>query len=382
MRLAVALLVILPWLSGGVSRAAEQWAILDVAAVPYLTSQGRDSYQDFLLMDVPRAMAVASHGQYGWYGGGHSIEDARARALKSCADKGGTDCAIYAEDLQVVWQGRAPQKLPSVPGPLIATRDYAFAPDTRFFWWGPQSARGVLVWGHGKGNGYDGRGQQPPDWVRAFNNGGFDIVRFEREPFADTADAAAEWLRKGLTTLRARGWRMVVVAGQSRGAWNSLQVLDTPGLADAVIAVSPASFSSQGTQEADLFRILHGIRASTARVAVAQFKGDVICARDAGSDRYAEHAIAAAGRGRAGDRPAGGHLRARRRQFGRLRPAVWPLSAAVCHSTCGAERLRDGRSLLIRRPGGFGGFRSATDRTPPGCRAPAESGPARQNRRP
>ena len=112
-------------------------------AVPYLTSQGRSSYQDFLLMDVPRAMAVASSGQYGWYGGGHSIEDARARALKSCADKGGADCAIYAEDLQVVWQGRPPQQLPPVPGPLIATRDYAFAPDARFFWWGPQTARGV-----------------------------------------------------------------------------------------------------------------------------------------------------------------------------------------------------------------------------------------------
>jgi hypothetical protein len=60
MRLAVALLVILPWLSGATSRAGEpQWAILDVAAVPHLTSQGRSSYQDFLLMDVPRAMAIA-----------------------------------------------------------------------------------------------------------------------------------------------------------------------------------------------------------------------------------------------------------------------------------------------------------------------------------
>jgi hypothetical protein len=145
-RLAAAFLVILAWLCGATSEAAEpQWAILDVAGVPYLTSQGRSSYQDFLLMDVPRAMAIASSGQYGWYGGGHSIEDVRARALKSCADKGGADCAIYAEDLQVVWQGRPLQQLPPVPGPLIATRDYAFAPDARFFWWGPQTARGVLV---------------------------------------------------------------------------------------------------------------------------------------------------------------------------------------------------------------------------------------------
>jgi len=68
-----------------------------------------------------------------------------------------------------------------------------------------------------------------------------------------------------------------VVAGQSRGAWNSLQMLDTPGLADAVIALSPASFNSsnQSTQEADLYRILHAARSPAARVAVAQFNGDV-----------------------------------------------------------------------------------------------------------
>jgi hypothetical protein len=38
-----------------------------------------------------------------------------------------------------VWQGRQPRQLPAVPGPLIATRDYAFAPDARFSWWGPHT---------------------------------------------------------------------------------------------------------------------------------------------------------------------------------------------------------------------------------------------------
>jgi hypothetical protein len=111
--------------------------------------------------------------------------------------------------------------------------------------------------------------------VRAFNNAGFDIIRFDRSPTTDYADDAADWLRNGLRTLRAQGWRMMVVGGQSRGAWNSLQVLDTPGLADAVIAVSPARFSSQTTQEADLSGILHAAHSPAARVAVAQFKGDI-----------------------------------------------------------------------------------------------------------
>jgi pimeloyl-ACP methyl ester carboxylesterase len=75
--------------------------------------------------------------------------------------------------------------------------------------------------------------------------------------------------------LRARGWRKVVVAGQSRGAWNSLQVLDTPGLADAVIAISPASFTGTETQGADFNRILNNARSPAARVAVVRFKGDI-----------------------------------------------------------------------------------------------------------
>jgi hypothetical protein len=276
MRCIAAILCAVAALDIGIARAAEPAIpVLDVGAVPYLKAQGRASYADFLLMNLPRAVGVASDGRYGWYGGAASIEDARAKALKSCGDKGGADCAIYAEDLQVVWQARAPVALPTVPGALIEARDYAFVPDPRFIWHGPQAARGLLVWAHGKGNGYDGRGQQPPPSVRALNNAGFDIVRFERAPSMDYVDEAADWLRKGLATLRARGWRMVVVGGQSRGAWNSLQVLDTPGVADAVIAVSPASFSGPASQEADLSRILRAIRSSNARVVVAQFKGDV-----------------------------------------------------------------------------------------------------------
>jgi hypothetical protein len=248
--------------------------VLDVTAVPYLTSKGRASYADFLLANLPRAVAVASNGACGWFGGATTIDNVRSRALKSCADKGGMDCAIYAEDLQVVWPGRTPAALPAVPGPQIEARDYAFSPDSRFIWYGPQAARGLFVWSHGKGGALDGRNLQPPPFVRAFNNAGFDVIRFGRNPSADYVDEAADWLRKGLATLRQKGWRTIVAGGQSRGAWNSLQVLDTPGLADAVIADSPASFSGQATQEAELYRILRADRSPAARVAVAQFHGD------------------------------------------------------------------------------------------------------------
>lgn len=117
---------------------------------------------------------------------------------------------------------------------------------------------------------------QPQSYVRAFNNAGFDVVRFARGPLTDYADSAEGWLREALPKLRARGWRMLVVGGQSRGARNSLQMLDTPGLADAVIAVSPASLDSNAiaVQAAEVYRITHAANAPTTRVAIAQFRGD------------------------------------------------------------------------------------------------------------
>ena len=250
--------------------------VLDVGAVPYMNPEGRASYDRFLLLNLPRAFALSSTGTTGRWGGG-TLEQARAKALATCATNGATDCAIYAEDLTVVWPGRPRVDPPAVPGPLIAGDGYAFVPDPRFIWHGPQSARGLFVWGHGKSpNQLDLSDEQPPGYVRAFNDVGFDVVRFARKPASDRADAAEGWLRDALPKLRALGWRMLVVGGQSRGAWNSLQMLDTPGLADAVIAVSPASLNSAlpAAQAAEVYRITHAANAPTTRVAIAQFKDD------------------------------------------------------------------------------------------------------------
>jgi pimeloyl-ACP methyl ester carboxylesterase len=114
-------------------------------------------------------------------------------------------------------------------------------PDERFIWWGPEQARGVLVFGHGKEALTDLRGRQPHSWTRHFNNAGFDVWRFDREPNADGARRAAAWLRDDLAELRGRGYRQVIVAGQSRGGWNALMVLNRPGLADVTIAIAAAA---------------------------------------------------------------------------------------------------------------------------------------------
>ena len=79
--------------------------------------------------------------------------------------------------------------------------------------------------------------------------------------------------------MRKRGYRRIVVGGQSRGGWNSLQMLTHPGLADAVIAVSPSAHSERGAsnliaQYDDLRRIFDDALPQPTRVAFIQFEAD------------------------------------------------------------------------------------------------------------
>lgn len=271
-------------LLAGLPALAQTPPVLDAAGLPAITPAGRIFYeQRFLIGNLPRAFVVSPGGAYGGAWGAASAEEARALALKYCADKGGAGCALYAEDLDVVWPGRATAARPDPPGPLLSGEGWAFVPDARYFWQGPAVARGVVVFAHG----FSGRAvmveagqRQPPPYVRAFNNAGFDVVRFAREWRYDyRRDEMAEHLREGLRALRQRGWKMVVVAGQSRGAWNALQALDAPGVADAVIAVSPAANGTDsGAQilmgNPALWTMVSRAEVARTRVAFVQFLGD------------------------------------------------------------------------------------------------------------
>jgi hypothetical protein len=214
----------------------------------------------------------------GWVAGATSLATAQEKALETCALSGVTNCRLYAQDLSVVWGANPPPPPPPPPGALISGMGYSFVPDARFFWYPPQAARGVIVWAHGRDMQED-RGAQPPDYVRVFNNAGFDVVRFDRAPLNDDVDNADRWLHRGLAALRGMGWRMIVAAGQSRGAWNDLQVLDTPGLVDAVIAISPAANGTDPGRvnlagQTELWSIAHAAHAPQARVVIAQFTAD------------------------------------------------------------------------------------------------------------
>ncbi len=259
--------------------AAHAQPVLDSAGIPGADAVGRAQYADWLLTNTPRVFAIGANGKTGWYSGGKTLEEARSRAVQLCTDHAGTDCRPYAEDLAVVWPGRAWQPV-APPGPLVDTINYGFVPDEHFLWHGPAAARGVVVWSHGQGGqDVDSRGMQPPPVLRVFNNAGFDVIRFDRAPYVDNPVRAAGWLRDELPVLRRSGYRLVVAAGQSRGAWTSLQMLDTGGLADVVIALSPAAHGSGRStnltaQDDDLRALVADAQPAKTRVAVAQFTAD------------------------------------------------------------------------------------------------------------
>ncbi len=257
--------------------------ILNQDAVPGLDAAGRAEYTQWTQTDTPRVFALGSNGRMGWYSGGKTLDVARAGAVKLCTEHGGTECRPYAEDLSVVWPGREWHPQPP-PAPLVDTINYGFYPDARFLWYGPAAAKGVVVWSHGSGAwDQDSRGQQPPAFLRVFNNAGYDVIRFDRAPAVDTLIRAGGWLHDELPVLRRSGYRQIVAAGQSHGGWTSLQLLDVAGLADVVIAVAPAAHGSGASpnlaaQEDDLRAVVAGAAASRTRVAFIQFLADPFAA--------------------------------------------------------------------------------------------------------
>lgn len=143
---------------------------------------------------------------------------------------------------------------------------------------GPGVARGALVWIHGTYGQAETGPPPPPDFVAREAASGLDVWCFNRERRDDPLPRGAELLARGIAALRASGYRRVIVSGHSRGAWIALTALAQPGLADAVVAFSPAA---HGTREAmraaalaDWAALWAAAVDSAARVVLVQLAGD------------------------------------------------------------------------------------------------------------
>ncbi len=187
----------------------------------------------------------------------------------------GATCRLIALD------GRIGPDLPAVLTPRSGTIG-PFREAPLLFRHGPRAAAGVLVWSHGHGGpSRDLRGTNTPGFVSAFNDAGWDVLRFDRPPGDDYLPAALSTLLRGLPLLRESGYRRIALAGQSRGGWQSIMAASqAPEFVDAVIAAAPAAHGETSRPNnlpaalEDFRRLLAGLPADRIRLGVALFEND------------------------------------------------------------------------------------------------------------
>ncbi|MBR0649061.1 hypothetical protein GXW78_05260 [Roseomonas terrae] len=187
----------------------------------------------------------------------------------------GHGCRVIAADGTVETLGR----------PAFRTIEAAIGPFRAaplMFRHGPQSAEGVVVWSHGYGGrASDHRQRSAPGVLALLNDAGWDVMRFDRDPAEDDLPVALAGLRRGLPLLREAGYRRIVLAGQSRGGWQSVMLAaEQPEAVHAVLAFAPAAHgeaarpNNLAAASEDFRRLLAGLPPAGPRLAVAVFADD------------------------------------------------------------------------------------------------------------
>jgi hypothetical protein len=108
----------------------------------------------------------------------------------------------------------------------------------------PQAAKGAIVWSHGRSLDVEDSEAPTPPWLVRLAGEGWDVFRFNRLSLSDSLPGSSRVLSGWVDELRRRGYRNVVLAGQSFGAFLSLLAASSNDGVDAVVATAPAAFGS------------------------------------------------------------------------------------------------------------------------------------------
>lgn len=144
---------------------------------------------------------------------------------------------------------------------------------------GPQAAKGAVIWSHGRSLEVEDSTASTPAWLAGLRDAGWDVWRFERPSLSDSLPGSSQVLAGWVGELRRRGYRHVVLAGQSFGAFLSLMAASAVEGVDAVVATAPAAFGDFSDSHATwrlnasrLYPLVETVR--TPRVMMFFFHGD------------------------------------------------------------------------------------------------------------
>jgi pimeloyl-ACP methyl ester carboxylesterase len=144
---------------------------------------------------------------------------------------------------------------------------------------GPDHAIGAVVWNHGRSINTEDSDSPSPPYLRALRDAGWDVLRFNRPRDGDTLTASTRRLVELVAQLKRKGYRRIVLAGQSFGAFLALMAADSSEDVDAIVATAPAAFGnfdefydSWRLNATRLYPLLE--RVKRARVMLFYFHGD------------------------------------------------------------------------------------------------------------
>jgi dienelactone hydrolase len=109
---------------------------------------------------------------------------------------------------------------------------------------GPGKAKGAVVWSHGRSITTEDSKSPTPAYLQALREDGWDVMRFNRLSRGDTLTDSTKRLVDYTASLKRKGYKQVVLAGQSFGAFLSLMAADASPQVDAVVATAPAAYGS------------------------------------------------------------------------------------------------------------------------------------------
>lgn len=250
-----------------------------LAASPASAQLGADAqrtYDDYQRLPPYRAMALGPDGKANVWAGASGADPTRAveQAMKACEERSKARCTLYAVNNVVLngreWKSAAPPLLPTIgrlrPQPYWENR-------------GPQAAAGLIVWSHGYMGGKDSTGSAPQGQVAYFTREGYDLYRFDREWIRDWPGDATQ-LAEAARQARAMGYRRIILAGQSAGAWVSLAATFRGAPVDGVISVAAAhhgyvkDMRDVTVARSEWQQIVRGIRPGP-RIVVVNFADDI-----------------------------------------------------------------------------------------------------------
>jgi len=145
---------------------------------------------------------------------------------------------------------------------------------------GARQALGAVIWSHGRSSQAECDRAPTPDYIEAFRSAGWDIFRLNRPRSVDTMLTSGAALTSAADALKQQGYRRIVLAGQSFGAFLSLIAAGRSEAVDAVIGTAPAAYGSAysnptgySRNATELYDLLRSVR--HARVALFFFEGDI-----------------------------------------------------------------------------------------------------------